>query len=784
MPPTEGHAVKELYEFGPFRVDAGREILLRDGEPVPLTPKTFQILLVLVRRGQEVVTKDDLMKTVWPDTFVEDANLSRNIFMLRKALGETPQDHRYIVTIPGRGYRLAESVRRVAEQDMALVPAASSELIAATHSEVEIEVTETRPWGWIIAAAVVVLAMALGAWRFWLHRASLLTERDTVVLGDFSNSTGDPVFDETLRQGMKVQLEQSPFLSMVSDRRIQQELRLMGQRPTARLTPEVAHEVCERTGSAAVVSGSITMLGSRYVLGLEAKSCAAGETLDAEQVEVAKKEDVLSALSLIATRFRSKVGESLASVEKYSKPLDEATTTSLDALKAYSTGVQVSFTEGFGAGIPFLEKAISIDPQFALAYAHLGLWYSAAGESSRAQETTRRAYELRDRASDQERFFITAMYHRDVTGNLEESFRTLKAWTKTYPRDQFGHSLLSGFSSQGTGRYTESIAHAKRSIELEPELTPAYVNIVFSEFYRDQLRDAEQTLQRTTERKVETPEILLLRYYLAFEKGDAAGMKVAAERAKGKSGADDWMEFSEALVAARSGALREAREKLKKAMDLAQQQHEKERAATYLAGAAVWETLFEDLEDGRRDGLAALKMSNGRDAEFAAAFGLALAGDLARARSLADDLEKRFPEDTSVRTNYLPTLRGEIALREGSPDKALEALKTALPYESAVNAIDFNTFFGGLYPLYVRGKAYAELHKDREAAGEFEKLLRHKGLLAADPVGTIALLESARAYARAGDSGKAKTAYENLLATLKDGDPESRLLRAARAEYK
>ena len=781
MRASEGQQIQELYEFGPFRVDANREILLRNGDPVPLTPKAFQILLVLIRRGQEIVTKEDLMQTVWPDTFVEEANLSRNIFLLRKALGETPQDHRYIVTVPGRGYRLAESVRCVAP--IASLVASSAELLAASHSEVEIEVTETRSWGWIVAGGVLGLLIALVVWRFFFHTPPVLTERDTVVLADFSNSTGDPIFDETLRQGMKVQLEQSPFLSLVSDGRIQQTLKLMGQMPNARLTTDVSREICERTGSTAVVSGSISMLGSEYVLGLEARACHASETLDAEQVEIAKKEEVLGALSKLAVRLRTKLGESLTSVEKYSKPLEQATTTSLDALKAYSTGVRISFSEGFGAGIPFLERAVSIDPQFALAYAHLGLWYSATGESSKGMETTRKAYELRDRASDEERFFITALYHREVTGNLEESFKTFQAWTETYPRDPYGHSLLSGFSSQGTGRDVESIAHATRAIELEPDLTPAYVNIAFSEFYRDRVNDAVAALKRATERKVETPEILLLHYYIEFEKGDAAGMKVAAERAKGRPGAEDWMAFSEALLAARSGALRQARERLKRAMQLAQQEHEKERAATYLAGAADWDALFGNAEEARRDAALALSSSNGRDVEFAAAFALALAGDLPRARKLANDLEKHFPEDTSVRFNYLPALRGMVALREGKPEQAVEALQPAVAYETAVSAIDFNTFFGGLYPMYVRGEAYMASHKYAEAAAEFQKLLDHGGLLAGDPVGAVSLLESSRAYARAGDTAKARVMYQKIVATWDKADEDIRLVQRAKVEY-
>jgi DNA-binding winged helix-turn-helix (wHTH) protein len=328
--------VKQLYEFGPFRVDPEKELLLRGEETVPLTPKTFQILVVLIRRSKEVVTKDDLLKTVWPDTFVEEANLSRNIFLLRKALGETPQDHQYIVTVPGRGYRFAEDVRLVAEQELSIV--------AASHSKVQVQVHETKPWPWISIAVIVVVAVAAGTFQLAFHRAPALTERDTVVLADFANATGDPVFDGTLRQGLSVQLAQSPFLGLISDERVQRTLRLMGRPADVRLSPEVAREVCDRTGSAVVLDGSIASLGNQYVLGLRARDCRTGDVLDQEQVQAARKEDVLHALDQVATKFRTRVGESLTSVQNHEMPLAEATTPSLEALKAYDKGWQLVYS--------------------------------------------------------------------------------------------------------------------------------------------------------------------------------------------------------------------------------------------------------------------------------------------------------------------------------------------------------------------------------------------------------------------------------------------------------
>ena len=766
---------KEHYRFGPFSVDPDRELLLRGDEPVAITPKAFQILLVLLRHGQEIVTKEDLMNAVWPDTFVEEANLSRNIFLLRKALGETPQDHRFIVTVPGRGYRLAEAVHRVGEQEISLV--------AAARSDVKIEVTaRTARWPWVSLCIAVALVIATTAWRI-LHRSPVLTERDTVVLAEFANGTGDPVFDETLRQGMRVQLEQSPFLSIVSDDRIQQTLKLMGRAADARLTPEVAREVCERTGSAALLEGSIVMLGSRYVLGLGARNCRTGESFADEQVQVANKEDVLNALGKLATDLRRRLGESLPTVQRYSTPLEQATTSSLDALKAYSSGVKLSFSSGFAAGIPLLERAVSLDPKFALAYAHLGLWYSELDESDRAATSTTRAYALRDDVSEPEKYFIGAMYERDVTGNLEASRQTLELWSQTYPRDVYVHGLLSGFSSQGTGRYEQSIDEAKRAIALDPDFTPAYVNWSFGELYRDRPDAAEVALQKAADRKVSTPELVMLRYYLAFLKDDSAGMQRAVDLANDTPGAGDWMAFSHALGMARSGQPRGADGMLRRALDIALQARRRERAATFLGGAAVWQALLGDSPASIHAALAALQLSKARHVEYAAAFALALAGESPRARTLAQDLQNRFPQDTSVQTNYLPALQALLALRDGLPDKAIALLEPATPHELAVTALDFNDFYGGLYPIYVRGMAFAALHRDREAATEFEKILQHQGLALADPISSLALLQAARAYARAGEAQKAKSTYEDLLARWKNADPGLTLLGAARREH-
>jgi serine/threonine protein kinase len=637
-------------------------------------------------------------------------------------------------------------------------------------------------WRVILPAAAAVLVFFTTAY-FYLHAAPKLTDKDTIVLADFTNTTGDPVFDGTLRQGLTVQLQESPFLSLVSDDRIHQTLRLMGKPADARLTPELAQEVCTRTSATAALEGSIASLGSQYVLGLRARNCRTGDDIDDEQTQAARKEDVLNALGQMASKFRRRAGESLATVEKHSTPLEEATTPSLEALKAYSAAMKVGFSTGLGDAVPLLNRAIEIDPKFAMAYASLGLNYSNLGESALSIENTTKAYQLRDRASDRERFFITALYDRQVTGNVEKEKQTLESWAQTYPRDRDSHGLLSGFATGSTGQYEKSIKEAEVAIGIDPDFSPGYINITFDYIYMDRPEEAEKAIQRALDHKVDWPELLMAQYYLAFLENDRPGMDRAAKLATGKPGAEDWMAHSEALVLARSGQFQAASKMSLRAVELAEQAGQRERAATYKAANAIWEAMFGNARAAPQIAMLALELSKGRDVEYAVAFALALAGDSARAQGLADDLARRFPEDTSVQFNYLPTLRAIFALNNRKPEKALELLQVAAPHELNVPSINYNAFYGGLYPVYVRGQAYMEEHKGVEAAAEYQKILDHPGVVLADPVGAAARLQLARAFALSGTRSAARVGYQDFLALWKDADLGIAVLKQARAEY-
>lgn len=765
---------KEIYEFGPFRVDPEKQTLLRSGEPIALTPKTFQLLLVLVRRGNEVVTKDELMKSLWPDTFVEETNLTRNIFVLRRALGEGDQN-RYIITMPGRGYRFAEEVQLVPEREISIA--------AACHTTVQVRVTETKPWAWIAAGVVAVLIVAVGAWRLLQPAPAVLTSKDTIVLADFANSTGDPVFDGTLRQGLAVQLEQSPFLNLIPEQRISRTLGLMGRPADAPLTGETAREVCERTGAGAVVEGSIVMLGNQYVLGLRARNCRTGQVLDEEQEQAARKEDVLNALSLMARRFRGRVGESLATVDKYSTPLAEATTSSLEALKEYSVGWQVHAARGATASLPLFRRATELDPQFAMAHASLGRIYADLDQSDLASASIERAWQLRDRASETEKFFLSANYQSLVTGNLEAAQQTCEAWAQAYPREVRPHLILAGMVHKTPGRYEKALTEAQKAIELDPDFAMGYYSLGVNNVYLGRVDEAETALRAATARGLDVDEFIMLAHDIDFLKGDENAMQHEAARARARPGGENWMSAREAFVAAYSGHLKRARDISRRAVVQAQQAGQPERAALWEAGAAVREALFGNRISASESALSALSLSRDREVEYGVALALTLSGNPSRAQILLDDLQKRFPEDSSVRFSYVPTLQALLALNRGEPERALEVLQVSTPHELGVPRSSISGLFGALYPVYLRGHAYLAAHKGAEAAAEFQKILDHRTIVVSDPIGALVRLQLGRAYALSGDVTKAKSAYRNFFELWNDADPDIPILKLAKSEY-
>jgi len=636
--------------------------------------------------------------------------------------------------------------------------------------------------GWSMAFAAGVTMAGLGAAGYlYTHRTPKLTDKDTIVVADFTNRTGDGDFDQTLRQGLAVDLGQSPFLSLVPEKRIQGTLRLMGRPENAAVTGDVAREVCERTFSAAVVEGSISRLGSQYVLGLRATNCRNGDILLDEQTQVARKDDVLNSLSQVARKFRTKAGESAATVQDHSVPLFEATTPSLAAWKLYCDALKVAGTENNAGAIPLVQQALQIDPKFAMAYALLARTYGDTWQSELAAENIRKAYELRDRASDTERFFITASYHLQFTGNLEEAERTGELWSATYPRDLTALTLRSVIYAF-LGNYERSAEAAGRAVEMNPNFPPGPANLAWAYLFLERYADADKTVQQATERRIDFPDLLMLPYVVAFYKGDRAGMERAAARGRDNPETADWMINTEAFVLAWSGHLQQARMMTRRAVEKGKQAHQPERAAMFEAGSAVREAFFGNHLEARQRAEAALELSKARDAEYGAALALALSGDIAGSQPLASDLKKRFPEDTCVRFTYLPVHGALVALNRGDSASAIEQLQAAAPYDLAISCSWFG-YFGNLYAPYVRGEAYLASHRYTEAAAEFQKVLSHPGIVFTDPVRVRAHIQLGRSFAMSGDKARAKAAYQEFFALWKDADSDIPILKEARAEF-
>ncbi len=642
--------------------------------------------------------------------------------------------------------------------------------------------SSTRRQKIFLTAAVILVAGGIAGGMFLRSRhARLLTDRDTIVLGDFANSTGDAVFDGTLRQGLSVGLEQSPFLRLLSEQEIRRTLRMMGQKTDARLTPEIVREVCQRTNSTAALDGSIALIGTRYILTLKAVGCATGDLLASAEAQAIDKSHVLDALGKVASEMRGKLGESLGTVQKYNAPLLQRTTSSLEALQSYTWGIETQKQTGnFAASLPFFQRATELDPNFAMAYWAMSDAYNTMGETASSAEYVRKAYALRGEVSELEKSLIEGDYYYYGTGDLMKARRSFELTAKMYPRNDYAHNVLAGFSNT-FGQYEAGLKEYLEALRLAPLNSILYRHVVLTYLLLNRPEDAAATAREAHAKSLDSNLGPVL-YGVAFYQNDDAGMARQLSSSAGKPGEEDLLLALEADTAAYFGHLRKAQEFSRRAADSAERAGEKEAAAGYQAVAALREALFGNAYKARQQAATARGHSAGRDMDYGIALALAYAGDANRAPALTDDLAKKFPEDTIVRYNYVPTLRAKLAVNRSNLQQALDGLGIAAPYELGSPSYSFYNW-PSLYPVYVRGEAYLAAHKGGEAAAEFQKILDHRGIVLNEPIGPLAHLQLGRAYALQGDTAKALTAYREFLTLWKDADPDIPILRLAKAEY-
>jgi len=638
-------------------------------------------------------------------------------------------------------------------------------------------------WKILVPIAVVVVAALLAGGLYWRSRsatsatnATPLTEKDTVVLTDFTNSTGDAVFDGTLKQALAVDLEQSPFLNILSDRRVSETLKLMGRAPTEHVTADVARELCLRTGSKAVLSGSISNIGSQYIVGLDAVACNTGDSLAKEQAEAASKEGVLKALGTAATSLRGKLGESLASVQKFDVPV-EATTPSLEALKAYSMGITTGRTKGYAEAIPFMKRALELDPNFATAYAGLAVLYGNLGRASLAADYAKKAYDLRDRVSEREKYRISALYFDEGTSEVEKATEAYELWARSYPRDMVPHINL-GAIYNALGQFDKSIAETETSLRLEPTIG-GYGNQATNYIAVNRLKDARQTLQEAQQKNFDSMIIRSDLYTLAFLSGDTAEMERQVAWAAGRPGDEDRMLNNHADTQAYYGRLGKARDLARRATDSAVRADAKETAAQWLGFMALREVELGNVTAAQQAVARSLALAPGRDVKVLAAVALARTGETAQSRTILEALQKSEPTNTYLKVYWFPVIEASIALAQQAPDRAIVALEPALPYELGGPPPGTST----MYPPYVRGLAYLAQKNGPAATAEFQKFLDHPGIVQNFLLASLARLQMARAYAMQGDTAKARAAYQDFLSLWKDADPDVPILKEAKAEY-
>lgn len=791
-----------VIRFGAFELDAANGELRKGGLSLKIHPQPFRVLLLLTERPGQIVTREEIRHCLWgKNTFVDfDRGINFCVNQIRAALGDDAENPRYIETLPRHGYRfIASSTITRPTRHASLFapppivqtpvsggqPKMEAQGSAEFHSRADIHVVPLpvprrrliKKTALLIIAGLSAIAILAVGVIFYVHRSPKLTEKDTLVLADFNNATGDPVFGDALRQALAVELGQSPFLNVLSDKRTSETLHLMGHPANQRVTVDIGRDLCLRTGSKALLGGAISTLGSHYLVVVSAVACSSGDILANEQVEATSKEDVLKALSRAASRLRAKLGEPLRSVRKFDVPV-EATTGSLEALKNYSIGLKILQEQGEVPSIPFFKRAIELDPNFSMAYAALAGRYSNLNQPSLALEYATKAYELRDLVTEHERLLISARYFR-LTGELEKQAQTFELWRADYPRDSNPYGSL-GANYVFMGQYEKALAEWQAALRLEPDVVATYENLGEIYMALNRLDEAKTTFDQALARKLDSGGLRWMMFYLAFLRGDSAQMKEQLAWGAGRPGDEDPLLSAQSDTEAFYGRLNTARDFTRRAVDSAIRSDNKEAAALWQANAALREAEFGEIAVAKQDVTEALTLAPGRNVKVFAALALARIGETARAEKLVKGLETNYPTNTVLRLYRLPSIKAALELNKADSSQALVLLEVASPYELGEPS---PSPLGTLYPAYLRGQTYLLAHNGAAAAAEFQKLLDCPGIALNFPLGVLAHLQIGRAYAIEGDTGKAQSAYQDFFALWKDADPDIPILKEAKAEY-
>jgi DNA-binding winged helix-turn-helix (wHTH) protein len=750
-----------LLRFGPFELNAAAAELRENGVVRRIPPQPFRVLLLLAERAGQIVTRNEIQRCLWGDRKYLDIEHGINfcVSQIRSALRDPAELSRYIKTLPRRGYCFVAPVLRQNYAASAVAPSAAAQSQAndsarsagrATHAQLSVAATA------VILLALILIPMSAENRR--VHSSAALTEKDFVVVADFSNTTGEEVFDDSLRQALVIELRQSPFLNVLADTKI-------------------AREICLRTGSKAALDGKISKLGGHYFVNLNAIACDSGDALFNTQGDAAARDDVLKTLNSNAMQLRSGLGESLRSVQRFDVPIG-ITTPSLEALRNYSAGLKILISNGEAPSIPFFLRATELDPNFSMAYASLASRYSNLNQPSLALSYATRAYELRDRVSERERLVITTRYLR-LQGELEKLTQALDVWISEYPRDAGPHGSL-GANYAFMGEYAKALTEWQAAFRLSPDDVSMYENVGLIFLALNRPSDAQQELNSALTQHLDSGGLRSATYYLGFIQNNAELMHQQAQWAVGKPGSEDILLSAQADTEAYFGKLGRARELSRRAVDSAIRSDYPEAAALWQVNAALRDAEFHDVQEVKSSVRHALALSDGRNVKVLAALALARIGDTDQSELITKQLQSDNPRNTAFTQYRLPSIKAAIALSQGNPTRALQILEVIRPYELGQPS---PSGLAPLYPAYLRGLAYLALHNGAAAVVEFNKLLDNPGVALNFAPAILAHLQLARAYVLAKDTPKARSAYENFLTLWKDADSSIPIHIVAKREY-